>query len=117
MQKPSTDSYDKTFNKVWFLPEENSWKSLNLMAMRDVGNLKISEDKIIFNGSDKNIVISNIQKITCGKQGRDFINNWVKIEYDDGKEAFFADGGWLGWKGVFGGTKKIQRALQHTLKS
>lgn len=102
----------KVFKKTWYLPEERSWKSLNLMAMKDVGDLMISEGHIKFLGADNNIETSNIQNISYGKQGRDFVNSWVKVEYDDGKAAFFANGRWLGWKGILGGTKKIKDALQ-----
>lgn len=109
----SSNAQAKVYKKIWHLPEENSWKSFNLMAMKDVGDLMITDSNINFIGTDNNIEIANIQNITYGKQGRDFVNNWVKVEYDNGKTAFFADGRWLGWKGILGGTKKIQQSLQH----
>jgi len=107
----------KIFKKVWHLPEENSWKSTNLLAMKDVGRLSIANGKITFAGADSDIEISNIQNIQYGKQGRDFVNNWVKVEYENGKTAFFADGRWLGWKGILGGTRKIQQSLQTCFSS
>jgi hypothetical protein len=51
------------------------------------------------------------------KQGKDFINNWIKVEYQDGNTAFLADGNLLGWAGVFGGTKKILKVIQHLAQS
>jgi hypothetical protein len=41
------------------------------------------------------------------------VNNWVKIDYQKGKTAFFADGSWLGWGGILGGTRKILDAVRH----
>lgn len=96
---------------VWFLPSENTWRDLNIMAMKDRGTLSFREKELIFQGKEYEVKIKDIKSISYGKQGRDFVNNWVKIEYrtDDGeiKTAFFADGGMMGWSGIFGGTKKI----------
>lgn len=85
---------------------------MNILAFRDTGTLAVSEDSLEFNGKKEKVQITNIGRISYGKQGRDFVNNWVKIEYQDGKTAFFADGSWLGWGGIFGGTKAILNAIQ-----
>ncbi|MGH9365431.1 MAG: hypothetical protein ACRD1B_09240 [Thermoanaerobaculia bacterium] len=106
-----------TFGKVWFLPEENRWRDMNMLAMRDAGTLVVNEDSLDFNGKKEKVHITDIKRISFGKQGRDFVNNWVKIEYQDGKTAFFADGSWLGWGGIFGGTKKILNAVHHLEQS
>jgi hypothetical protein len=103
----------QAFNKVWFLPEENTWRQMNFLAMRDRGRLTVRDDSIEFLGKKGRVVITSVRRITFGKQGRDFVNNWVKIEYGAGSTAFFADGRWLGWGGIFGGTKRILRAVQH----
>jgi hypothetical protein len=50
-------------------------------------------------------------------QGTDFVNNWVRIDYQGGAEektAYFADGGWLGYAGFFGGTRRIYDAVRAT---
>lgn len=105
---------DQVFDIVWYLPRENRWRDLNLLAYRDTGKLTVSENSLQFNGSKETVVINNIQRVTIGKQGRDFINNWVRIEYGDTSDpsvAFFADGSMLGWGGIFGGTKRILEAV------
>jgi hypothetical protein len=103
------------FDTVWYLPHENRWRDLNILAYRDTGKLTVQENAIEFNGGKETVVIANIQRVTFGKQGRDFINNWVKIEYGDSASpsvAFFADGSLRGWGGIFGGTKRILEAVK-----
>ena len=31
------------FSKVWYLPEENRWRDMNLLAMRDTGTLVVAK--------------------------------------------------------------------------
>ena len=107
----------RTFGTVWYLPEENRWRDMNILAMRDAGTLVVNDDALEFNGKKENAYITDVKRISYGKQGRDFVNNWVKIEYQDGKTAFFADGSLLGWGGIFGGTRKILDAVRHLERS
>jgi hypothetical protein len=109
----------QTFDTVWYLPDENKWRDMNILAFRDSGKLIVSEDSLEFRGKKEKVVITNIRRISFGKQGRDFVNNWVRIEYGDAtttSTAFFADGSLIGWGGMFGGTKKILAAVQHLAK-
>jgi len=101
------------FSTVWYLPEENRWRDMNLLAMRDTGTLVVTDQSLEFQGRKEQVRITGVKRVSYGKQGRDFVNNWVKIEYGDGKQAFFADGTWLGWGGIFGGTKRILNAVCH----
>jgi hypothetical protein len=104
-----------TFEKIWYLPSANKWRDLNPLAFRDTGSLIIDDNLIIFLGKKEKVEIRNIKYVSYGKQGRDWVNNWVKVEYGEGNElstAFFADGGSLGWGGVFGGTRKIFAVIQ-----
>lgn len=102
-----------TFDKVWHLPAENRWRDMNMLAMRDAGTRVVNGDSLEFNGKKEMARIVEEKRISYGKQGRDFVNNWVKIEYGDGNMAFFAEGRWLGWSGIFGGTKRILEAVLH----
>lgn len=104
------------FDNVWYLPDENRWRDMNMLAMRDYGSLFVNEESLEFQGGNEKVKITDIKKVSYGKQGRDFINNWVRVDYGMGKTAFFADGRWLGWGGIFGGTKMIFNAL-HGLQS
>jgi len=87
------------------------------LAYHDIGTLTVRGDSLLFNGGAGDVEIWDIRKISYGKQGRDFINNWVRIEYANGLHAFFADGYNDGWGGIFGGTKKIYKAIKHLSKS
>lgn len=92
---------------------------MNVLAYRDTGKLIVQDDSLEFQGKKEKVVITRVRRITFGKQGRDFVNNWVKIEYGDGpvlSTAFFADGSWMGWGGIFGGTKRILATMQHLKK-
>jgi hypothetical protein len=105
---------DQVFYSVWFLPEENKWSNMNPLAFRDVGKLTISTDAITFQTKQNSVSIQKIKHVSMGKQGRDFVNNWVRVDFGDPPQvlqAFFADGSWLGYGGIFGGTKKIYNAV------
>jgi hypothetical protein len=79
---------------------------------QDYGTLEILQNGIKFTGKKGSVDIYNIQLVLYGRQGRDFFNKWVKIIYGEGKIAFFADGTYQGWGGIFGGTKKLLKAIQ-----
>jgi hypothetical protein len=100
-----------TFKSVWYLPEENRWRDMQIMAMRDKGTLVVSDRGAEFTGGRGRVVITDVKRVHFGKQGRDVVNNWVRIDYGDGRMAFFADGSGLGWGGVLGGTRRILEAM------
>ena len=107
---------EQQFNSVWYLPAENKWRDLNMRAFRDTGRLIVRDDSVEFQGKKERVVITHVRRVSFGKQGRDFVNDWVKIEYGNDamtSTAFFADGSWLGWGGILGGTKSILAAVQH----
>jgi hypothetical protein len=47
-----------------------------------------------------------------------YSTKWVRIEYIDAENktcsAFFADGSFFGWRGLFGGTEKLHQAIKST---
>ena len=105
----------QTFDKVWYLCGDSIWRIFRLLAYQDVGTLTVSDNQLEFKSNQRTLVIDRMLRLSYGKQGRDFVNNWVKIEYDNGgsrHRAFFADGGSLGWDGVLGGTKRIFEAVK-----
>jgi hypothetical protein len=109
----------QTFEKVWYLPDENRWRNMNIKAFRDVGRLIVGDNVLEFQGKKDTVIIKHVKRVSYGKQGRDFVNNWVKIEYGEDPElstALFADGSKLGWGGIFGGTKRILAAVQHLVE-
>ncbi len=108
----------QVFEPVWYLPSENRWRDRNPLAYRDVGRLIVSGRDIGFQGRGRKLAISHVRSVSIGRQGRDFLNDWVKVEYGSGSApdiAFFADGRWLGWSGVLGGTRRILDAIVQAL--
>jgi hypothetical protein len=101
------------FAKVWYLPDENRWRDMNLLAFRDTGELILHEKTMEFRGRKETVVITQVQSVSYGRQGRD---NWVRVEYGESPTpsvAYFADGSMLGWGGILGGTKRILEAVRH----
>lgn len=65
--------------------------------------------------SNGRITITNIESISYGCFGKDKVNAWVKIQYsmdNQVRSAYFADGRFLGYGGVFGGTRRILQEIQ-----
>jgi len=106
---------DITFDNIWYLPSENRWRDMQMMAFRDAGRLIVRDNSLEFQGKKDNVTITNIRRVSCGRQGRDFMNKWVKVEYGDGATAFFADGSMLGWGGILGGTNRIFEVVSKLL--
>lgn len=103
------------FDGVWYLSGDSIWRIFRLLAYQDIGKLAVSDSRLEFKSNQRTIVIDHIRSVSYGKQGRDFVNNWVKIEYEVGgscHRAFFADGGSHGWDGVLGGTGRILKAIK-----
>jgi hypothetical protein len=103
------------FDNVWYLSGDSIWRIFRLLAYQDVGKLIVGDSQITFKGAKTEILIDRIRRVSYGKQGRDFVNNWVKIEYDTAgisHIAFFADGNSLGWSGVLGGTARILEVVK-----
>ena len=81
---------------------------------RVTGTLTVGPTSNQFSIGNEALVITDILRVTLGKQGSDFINDWVKVEYGQSacpSVAFFADGSFFGWAGIFGGTQKIFEAV------
>lgn len=109
-------SRDRVFHKVWYRAEVMSF--IDLLSLRsapeDTGTLIIRINEIYFIGGKFRVLIKDITGVSFGKLGADFINQWVKVEYIEGKEkktALFKDGGLSGWRGILGGTKEIFDAI------
>lgn len=106
----------QTFYNVWYRFDE--WSGREIPVFKDSGRLTVYSNSLEFLGKET-VVIEHCKRISFGKQGKDFVNNWVKVEYGNDsmpQTAFFADGNWMGYGGVFGGAKKIFTALQHLAK-
>ncbi|HLL77765.1 MAG TPA: hypothetical protein VK421_21080 [Pyrinomonadaceae bacterium] len=107
------------FENVWYRPEESRWRDMELVAYRDSGRLVVRADSLEFYGRSARVIVRDARGVALVKQGRDFINDWVRVEYGDPANpstAFFADGSWLGWGGILGGTRRIFEAVRHVAR-
>lgn len=96
---------------VWFRPGKREKVRFGIFTFRDIGVLSVEPGRIQFSGRRHSMVFDSIDDIQFGTQGNDFINRWVEIRSGN-IAACFADGGWLGWRGVLAaGTLKILRAI------
>jgi hypothetical protein len=115
-REPSKDT--KLFGQVWYLPGENQWQDRDLLAYPDLGRLIVPDHAREFLGRVWKLAISQIRSVSIGKRGRDFTNNWVRIEHRSRPKpnvAFFADGRWLSRSGLLGGTRGILYAVVQKL--
>ena len=106
----------QTFDNVWYRNPKKRWR---LRVFDDTGKLIVHDDSLEFQGKKQTMVITQVKRISSGKQGTDFVHEWVVIEYGEGPApsiAVFTDGSQLGWGGTFGGTKRILAAVQHLAK-
>jgi len=102
----------KEFKNVWYLSKQLTWEDFSLFPYQRSATLRLKQGYLEVVCGDEIINISNIKHISIGKQGRDFVNDWVKIDYGDKKTAYFADGSVLGWGGIIGGTNRIFEAIK-----
>ena len=101
-----------THTSVWY-----RWSPKRLwtpFAPQDVGTLLVTARYIEYSSRKRSLRISttDISRISMGRQGSDWINKWVKVEYGRNKVAYFADGRFLGCWGILGGTKRLLDRLR-----
>lgn len=83
-----------------------------MKGMEDRGSLVISPGKLVFQGRQKTVEITNITDVSAKRAGRDFVNRWITVTYGDGQTAMFVDGRMLGWSGILGGNKRLREAIE-----
>jgi len=78
------------------------------------GVLKVFADRMEFHGRAGVLEINAIREISYGKRPGDFveINPWVKVLHGEGQAIYLLDAGWLGWRGICGGTRRLLLRLK-----
>ena len=104
----------KTFEEVWYRP---TIARPGILVMSDTGNFIVNDDTLEFQGEKYKIKIPfpSIKRISFGKIGTDFMNDWITIEYveKDTLYAVISAGKSLGWAG---GTDKIYSSIQYVIR-
>ncbi len=106
---------EKEFKNVWYLSRELTWDDMSFFPYKRSATIRIKGGCIEVICGDELVKIYDINQVSMGKQGRDFVNDWVRIDYGDEKTAYFADGSALGWGGIFGGTSRIFNAIKESI--
>jgi len=109
---------NRTFHPVWFRQtpfdhQKTTW------IRHDTGNLVVSDHAATFTSKPGRVEIRGIKRITQGRARPDwtpfrllqFLDEWIRFDYDDGDVAILHDGGYRGWRGIFGGNRNIVDAL------
>jgi hypothetical protein len=99
------------FKPVWYRSRALTLTNPTVMAIEDRGSLQVSEGCLRFQGKKETIEITGIEKISAKRAGRDIVNKWIVIEYSGSRVAMFVDGGYLGWRGILGGNKRLLEAI------
>lgn len=101
-----------TYRSVWYRwSPKRPWTPF---APQDVGTLLVTPRYLEYSSRRRSvrIPIADISRVSLGRQGSDWINKWVKVEYGRDKVAYFADGRFLGWRGIMGGTRRLLNRLR-----
>jgi hypothetical protein len=94
-------------NNIWY----RSTAAVNVPAWEDRGSLTFQHGRFHFSGGSRDVV-GSILAIGRTQMGT---NRWVHVRYEtDGQatDAYFMDGGMLGWAGVLGGNKRLAAKLE-----
>ena len=100
------------FNSVWYRSRPLTIRDVTIKGMEDRGTLTVDPGSLRFEGKKGTVEITDIRRVFASRAGRDFVNRWITVEYGDGQTAMFVDGRLMGWRGIFGGNKKLLAAIE-----
>jgi hypothetical protein len=112
-----------TFEPVWFreapLDRRDSW------IRHDSGELAVLDDCVVFTSRRTRVRMEAIKRVTQGRDRPDWtparswaeqrvlLDEWIRVDYGDGRIALLHDGRYRGWRGFFGGNRRIVKSMQH----
>jgi len=111
---PNPHFSGKILENVWY--RYDGKKGFGLRIYKDSGKLVVNLDGIQFIGTKHHVYIpkETVTGIELGLQGKDMLNIWIRIEYEEdgmNKAAHFMDGRWFGWREAFGGNNRILKEI------
>jgi hypothetical protein len=89
----------------------------DFLAHEDIGTLTAFDDRVVFSGRKRTREFPPIAALDVRLQEADFINRWIRIEFEDGSSAMFCSGLLLGWVGVLGGTTWLAHRLRRRMRN
>ena len=105
---------EQVFKKVWLTHQP---PKMGIKPNRHTGTLTLSDAGLQFIAKNHQFRVPRgyWRVVGTGTAGSDIVNSWAHFVFTDtyGQqgEAWVNDGRFLGWGGIFGGVKKLQRAL------
>lgn len=104
-----------TFDSIWYREKPVTESSKADPFIRERGRLVVEGDAIRFEGKRTNVVLRDVEAVEYGVHGS-MTNPSVHVRYREGGEArsaWLTDGGFGGYSGMFGGTRRLAQALSH----
>jgi hypothetical protein len=111
-------SLELVFEPVWYR-ERNRRTPPSQAAWDDIGSLSIQDGEALFSGGRHTLRMDRLLDVRRSWARRDFFNRWVLVTYrrrGEVREARFHDGGIQGWRGKFGGNRRIYDALKRAVR-
>jgi hypothetical protein len=106
------------FQQVWYRAPDRGFRP-SQAAWDDVGLLRIQNGGARYAGRQNTVTMDRILAVRLDWVRGDRVGRWIIVTYDrDGEErlASFHDGRALGWRGKFGGNKRIIEALEKAVR-
>lgn len=93
---------ERVFTEMW-LRERVPRPSLDAFDDTEVGTLRVARGHLSFKANARTFEVLNITAVRYGREGHDFINRWIRVEYVDGPHShrvYLKDGAWRGWRPI-----------------
>lgn len=100
-------------HSVWYRSKPATESTSSDPFTRERGRLVVEADGLRFEGPKTQLTLRGIEAVEFGVYGT-MTNPSVHVRYRDGDEprsAWFTDGAWAGYGGMFGGTRRLAEAL------
>lgn len=105
----------RAFKGIWYRSKPVTESSKADPFIRERGLLAVTEDAITFEGPRTQVVMRGVEAVEYGVHGS-MTNPSVHVRYRENGEsrsAWLTDGGFGGYAGMFGGTRRLAEALSH----
>jgi hypothetical protein len=105
----------RTLGSIWYRSKPATETKSADPFTRERGTLVVEADGLRFEGKTTRLVMRNVEAVEYGVFGS-MTNPSVHVRYREGGEArsaWLTDGGWGGYAGMFGGTRRLAQALGH----
>ena len=110
-------SEEVVFETVWYREPDHRFRP-SQAAWDDVGLLRIRDGGAVYAGRANTVRMDRIVAVRSDWVQGDRLGRWILVTYVRGGEERLArlhDGRALGWRGKFGGNRRILAALEQAI--